>query len=44
LLDDDQLRRRLGSAARDRVQQHFSASVVADRTTRLYEELLAERA
>jgi glycosyltransferase involved in cell wall biosynthesis len=44
LLDDDQLRRRLGSAARDRVQQHFSASVVADRTTRLYEELLTERA
>jgi glycosyltransferase involved in cell wall biosynthesis len=42
LLDDDQLRRRLGSAARERVQRYFSASVVADRTTRLYEELLAE--
>jgi glycosyltransferase involved in cell wall biosynthesis len=41
LLDDVELRRRLGSAARERVQQHFLASAVADQTTRLYEELLA---
>jgi glycosyltransferase involved in cell wall biosynthesis len=40
LLDDSQLRGRLGAAARDRVQQRFTASMVADRTTRLYEELL----
>jgi glycosyltransferase involved in cell wall biosynthesis len=44
LLDDVSLRQRLGSAARDRVQRHFSAAVVADRTSRLYDELLAERA
>lgn len=41
LLADAELRRQLGSAARERVQRHFLASAVAERTTRLYEELLA---
>jgi glycosyltransferase involved in cell wall biosynthesis len=44
LLDDVSLRERLGAAARDRVDRHFSAAVVADRTSRLYDELLAKRA
>jgi glycosyltransferase involved in cell wall biosynthesis len=41
VLGDADLRGRLGAAARERVQRHFSAHAVADRTTRLYEELLA---
>jgi glycosyltransferase involved in cell wall biosynthesis len=41
VLDDGELRRRLGSAARERAHKRFSAPAVAERTTRLYEELLA---
>lgn len=39
LLDDDELRARLGAAARRRVREEFDADVMAERTLRLYEEV-----
>jgi glycosyltransferase involved in cell wall biosynthesis len=41
LLDDDHLARRLGAAARARVEIEFAEAVVVEKTMRLYGDLLA---
>jgi glycosyltransferase involved in cell wall biosynthesis len=41
LLDDEGLRRRLGAAARKRVQEHFSWRRTTDLTLAVYEDVLA---
>jgi glycosyltransferase involved in cell wall biosynthesis len=38
LLGDEELRRRLGDAARERIRQQFAWEVVVDRTLELYAE------
>ena len=43
LLEDDDLRLRMGSAARRRFVEHFTHSGMVERTTRLYEEVAEER-
>jgi len=43
LVDDPELRRRLGDAARRRVRERFDLSVVAAATGELYRELLARK-
>ncbi len=40
LLDDEEVRRRMGAAGRRRVVEHYSWRAVAQRTVRFYEELL----
>jgi len=40
LLDDDDLRRRMGEAGRKRVEEHFNWRRAAEDTVRVYEELL----
>lgn len=44
LLDDPQLAHRLGTAARDRVEQEFSEPLVVAQTMRLYADVLAAAA
>jgi glycosyltransferase involved in cell wall biosynthesis len=44
LLADRDLRERMGVAARERARERFSARAMAEKTERLYEELLAARA
>jgi glycosyltransferase involved in cell wall biosynthesis len=39
LLDDEELRRRLGAAARGRVREHFSWQRTTDRTVAVYEDV-----
>jgi glycogen(starch) synthase len=39
LLDDEELRRRLGAAARDRVREHFSWQRTTDLTLAVYEDV-----
>ncbi len=41
LLDDDGLRRRLGIAARQRVEKEFSAAVMVSRTMQVYQDITA---
>ncbi len=43
LLRDRSLQRQMGIAGRRRVEKHFSWSAIADKTLKMYEELLAER-
>jgi glycosyltransferase involved in cell wall biosynthesis len=43
LLDDPDLRRRMGQAGRERVIEHFSVERMVERTQNLYEQLLAEK-
>lgn len=43
LLEDAELRQRLGAAARDRAQEEFSSSVWVDRLRSTYLELMGER-
>jgi glycosyltransferase involved in cell wall biosynthesis len=40
LLDDGELRRRLGAAARERVQEHFSWQRTTDLTLAVYEDVV----
>ena len=40
LMDDEDMRRRMGEAGRRRVVEHYSWRAVAERTVRFYEELL----
>jgi glycosyltransferase involved in cell wall biosynthesis len=40
LLDDEELRRRLGAAARERVREHFSWERVTDLTVAAYEDVM----
>ncbi len=40
LMDDEEVRRRMGEAGRRRVVEHYSWRAVAQRTVRFYEELL----
>ena len=42
LLDDEDLRRRLGAAARERVREHFSWQRTTDLTLAVYEDVVAE--
>lgn len=44
LLESPTLARRLGAAARRRIEQHFSIDRMADATARVYEELLERKA
>jgi glycosyltransferase involved in cell wall biosynthesis len=44
LLDDAELRRRFGAAARERAVTRFDLSVVCEKTRELYRELLTEAA
>ncbi len=44
LIADDELRRKMGERARARVVERFTWPVVASRTARLYEEVLARQA
>jgi glycosyltransferase involved in cell wall biosynthesis len=44
LLADGDLRKRMGVAARERARERFSARAMAEKTERLYEDLLAARA
>ena len=44
LLNDAELRTRLGTAARQRVEQHFSTNAMVTTTLRLYDSILAKRA
>jgi glycosyltransferase involved in cell wall biosynthesis len=39
LLDDEELRRRLGAAGRERVREHFSWQRTTDLTLAVYEEV-----
>jgi glycosyltransferase involved in cell wall biosynthesis len=41
LLGDQELRHRLGAAARDRIREHFAWPAVTDATVAAYEEALA---
>ena len=41
LLDDRELRRRLGAAARERIKERFAWPAVTDATLAAYEEALA---
>lgn len=43
LLADDDMRKRLGMAARRRVEENFSWDVIADRTLEVYSKVLHER-
>jgi glycosyltransferase involved in cell wall biosynthesis len=43
LLENDELRQRMGHAARERARQEFSLDLMISRTAKLYEEVLAER-
>jgi glycosyltransferase involved in cell wall biosynthesis len=40
LLDDEELRRRLGAAARKRVREHFSWQRTTDRTVAVYDDVM----
>jgi glycosyltransferase involved in cell wall biosynthesis len=42
LLDDPELRRRLGAAARERIRTHFSWERSTDLTLQAYEDALAQ--
>jgi glycosyltransferase involved in cell wall biosynthesis len=44
LLDDPDLRQRMGQAGRERVLQHFSVEQMVERTQNLYEQLLDAKA
>ena len=43
MIDDPELRRRCGDAGRTRVDENFTQRVMADKTDRLYRELLASK-
>jgi len=42
LLDDRELRRRMGEAARERVREHFAWPAVTDATLTAYEAALSD--
>jgi rhamnosyl/mannosyltransferase len=43
LLQDEQLRRKMGQAARERAEREFSLDAMVERVTKLYADVMAAR-